>query len=74
MKLQEALQDTGLAEAWYDDGYTAIVAREGEGYRLLLQQGSNPPYFTHDGFSIEQIEGHVNTTHPLDWHPVELEG
>lgn len=76
MKLKEALDDSGIAEAWYD-GRVAVVVKKSEKYQLSLQQGTHPPYFTRDGLSLEQVETEVKAMyvpHPLDWNPVELEG
>jgi hypothetical protein len=76
MKLKEALKDTSIVEGWYD-GFTAVVVKESEGYRLSIQQGNKPPYLTLNVLSLEQVEKEVaamHPSHPIDWSPVELEG
>jgi hypothetical protein len=76
MNLEEALKDSGIAEAWYD-GNLAIVVKQGGCYQLSIQRGTHPPYCTRDGLSIAQIEAEMNVVHmsyPVDWNPVELEG
>lgn len=76
MNLQEALKDSGIAEAWYD-GNLAIVVKKNERYQLSLQQGTHPPHLTRDGLSLAQVEKEmsaIHASHPIDWNAVELDG
>jgi hypothetical protein len=76
MKLKEALKDTNIVEGWYD-GFTAVVVKESEGYRLSVQQDSRPPLLVRDTLSLEQVENEIaamHPSHPIDWSPVDLEG
>lgn len=79
MNLKEALQETGIAEVYYD-GYTATV-RDGEGefgdkYRLTIATGGMPPHFSKDLDNLEQVEKEMRETHafqPINWRPVDSE-
>ncbi len=76
MKLEEALQDSGLAEAWYDH-YTVVVARESDGYKLTVRQSEHLPLLAREGLTLEQVESEVRTLrkgHTTDWSPVDIEG
>ncbi len=79
MDLQQALEQSGIAETYYD-GYTAVV-RDGQGENddkltLSIQSGGMPPHFSKDLESVEQVEQEMSETHaskPLDWTPVDPE-
>ncbi len=79
MKLEQALQETGIAEIYYD-GYTATV-RDGQGenddkFRLSIQSGGMPPHYSKDLDTVEQVEQEMGDTHapkPLAWTAVDPE-
>lgn len=74
MKLQDALQETEMAETYYD-GYTAVV-REEDLYVLTIQHGGMPPHFSKRFETLEDVEAEMTTTHatqPIRWSPVETD-
>lgn len=80
MKLEQALQETGMAEAYYD-GYTAVV-REDEDesgipeYRITIQIGRMPPHFSGGYKTLDAVEAEMASTHapqPIEWTPVETD-
>ncbi len=76
MTLKEALQESGLAEAWYQS-YTAVVARDRDDCKLTIQQRNQPPYVMLEGLTLEQVIDEVRAMgapHTLDWSPVEVYG
>ncbi len=76
MDLKEALQDSGLAEAWYDN-CTAVVVKENHGYKLSIQHQGQPPHFLRSDLSLEQVENEMSVIrqgHPTEWSSVDLEG
>lgn len=79
LTLQQALQETGIAQLEYD-GYTAVVRdEEGEfGDKLLLsiQKEAMPPHFSqhYDFFSDVEEEVKKKFPEPLEWEVVEPEG
>ena len=69
------MQDTGVAETWYD-GYTASV-REDEDedgipeYRLTIQVGKMPSHFSRGYRTLEEVNAEV-LAHQ-EWSPVETD-
>jgi hypothetical protein len=75
--LQQALQETGIAQVEYD-GYTATVT-DGQGefgdeFRLAIQKEAMPPHFSKLFHSLGEIGQEMKTTHaPNLWTSVEPE-
>lgn len=76
MELEEALKDTGIAEAWYE-GYTAVVARSGTLCTLSIRNQRYDPHYVREGLTVEQVKQEMHSifpSHPMKWNSVELEG
>lgn len=76
--IKEAIQETGVCEA-YHDGYTIIVREDENEMEDILtfsvQSGGMPPHFQKDFSSIAEVEEEIrDRSHfpaDLDWSPVE---
>lgn len=81
MILQDALQETGIAEAYFD-GYTVgvhddEVEKSGvDGYRLFIQVAAMPPHFSTFCRDLNEVQKELDATFlpkNLDWTSVEPE-
>ncbi len=75
MKLAEALEDTGIAETFWD-GYTVSVVREDEEPTFVISYavGGMPAHVQNKYNTLEEIEQDIAESFlpaDVEWEPVE---